>query len=263
MAALSDSQPFWNELAPILASLPRIGMAVAVVPLFPANLFPNLLRGAIGVSLALPLYPHVAAHMPAPTTALLWLALIGKEALIGALLGFAMGTLVWVFESAGAVLDYQIGFINAQIFDPFGGHESGLMSPLWVRLGIILFVMAGGLQVFAALLFESFRLWPLASFYPAVTGLPEAAGGSVRSLMDLTVRLAAPVVLLLALIDIGFGLIGRVVPQLNVFFFTLPLKGALAVLMIALYISYLADVVGAQLSALPEGLRHLESLLTR
>jgi len=258
----ADPQPFWNMFAPILAALPRVGTAVAVVPLFPSNLFPMLLRSAVGVSLALFLYPHMAANMPAPAaTSLLWMALIGKEACIGALLGFAVGSLVWVFESAGAVIDYQVGFSNAQIFDPFGGHDAGLMGQLMARLGIILFVMGGGLYVLTSLLFESFHLWPVASFYPATGGLADLAGGSVRSLTELTVRVAAPVVLLLALIDIGFGLINRVVPQLNVFLFTMPVKGALASLMIALYLSYLSDLVAAQLSGLPDELRRLGLLL--
>ena len=72
----------------------------------------------------------------------------------------------------------------------------------------------------------------------------------MQSLAELTVRAAAPAVLLLALIDLGFGLVNRVVPQLNVFFFTMPIKGALAALMIALYLSYLSDLMAGHLSGL-------------
>jgi type III secretion protein T len=260
---LTGAQPLWSFFAPLLAALPRIGAAVTVAPLFPTTLFPALLRSAVGVSLSLYLYPHMAAHMPADMAPLLWMALIAKEVLIGALLGFAVGALVWVFESVGAIIDFQIGFSNAEIFDPFGGHDAGPLGRLMTRLGLILFVVGGGLQVFASLLFESFHLWPVTSFFPTVTEqLANFAGGSARSLAELTVRLAAPAVLLLALVDVGFGLVGRVVPQLNVFFFTMPLKGALAALMIALYLSYLADVVAGQMSDLPGWLERLEPALS-
>jgi type III secretion protein T len=254
---LPDSQPLWALFAPILAALPRVGAAVAVAPLFPTNLFPMLLRSAIGMSLALHLYPHMAAHMPATMTPLLWMGLIGKEVLIGALLGFAVGTLVWVFECAGAVIDFQVGFSNAQIFDPFGGHDSGPVGRFMTRLGVVLLVAGGGLQVLVSLLFESFNLWPVASFYPSTMGLASFAGGSAQSFAELVARLAAPAVLLLALIDIGFGLVNRVVPQLNVFFFTMPIKGALAALMIALYLSYLSDVASAEMSGLQSWLERL------
>jgi len=258
---LADSQHLWSFVAPILLALPRVSAAIVIAPLFPANLFPTLLRGALSVSLSLYMYPHMAAAMPAELPLLAWIALIGKEALIGALLGFAVGSLVWAFEWAGGVIDFQVGFANAQIFDPFGGHDAGPVGQLMMRIGVILFVAGGGLQVLASLLFESFHLWPVTSFYPSTARLADLAGSSVRSLAELAVRLVAPVVLLLALIDLGFGLVGRVVPQLNVFFFTMPLKGALAALMIALYLSYLADIASAQMSGLQIWLQRLVPVL--
>jgi type III secretion protein T len=258
---LADSQLLWNFFMPVLMALPRIGAAIVIVPLFPTNFFPTLLRGALSVSLSLYMYPHMAAAMPAALPLLSWIVLLGKEVLIGALLGFAVGSLVWAFEWAGGVIDYQVGFANAQIFDPFGGHDAGPVGELMMRIGVILFVAAGGLQVLASLLFESYHLWPVTSFYPSTARLADFAGSSFRSLAELVVRLVAPAVLLLALIDIGFGLVGRVLPQLPVFFFTMPLKGAVAVLMIALYLSYLADIAGAQVSGLQVWLQRLGPVL--
>jgi type III secretion protein T len=252
----------WSFLAPLLAALPRIGAAVTVAPLFPASLFPRLLRGAVAIVLALYLYPHMAVHMPAAMTPLPWLALIGKELLIGALIGFAVGTLVWALESVGSAIDFQVGFSNSQLFDPFIAHGSSPLGQLMASLAVTLLVSTGGLQVLAALLFESFRLWPMQSFYPSTQQLASLAGSSVQSFAELVVQLAAPAVLLLALVDVGFGLLNRVVPQLNVFFFTMPIKGALAALMIAMYISYLSDVLVGRLSGLEGWLKHLEPVLS-
>jgi type III secretion protein T len=259
---LPGAQALWTLYAPILVTLPRVSAALIVAPLFPATLFPMFLRGAIGVSLSLYLYPHMAAHMPAELPILTWLGLVAKESFIGALLGFAVGTLIWAFECAGAVIDFQVGFGNAQFFDPFGGHESGLVAVLMMRLGTILFLAAGGLQVVISLLFESFRLWPAVSFYPSWSHFGDFADSQIASFMDLVVRLAAPVVLLLALVDLGFGLVGRVVPQLNVFLFTTPIKAALAALMIALYLAYASDVLVGQVSGLRAWLEHLQPILS-
>ena len=260
---IPGSQALWNLCAPVLVAMPRVGAAITVAPLFPTSLFPTLLRSTIVVSLSLFLYPHLAAHMPATTLPLMWLALVGKEAFIGALIGFAVGTLIWALQSVGAVMDFQIGLSNAQFFDPFGGHDAGPLSGFMVRLGVILFVMGGGLQVFASLLFESFRLWPVASFYPPLDErLTQFAGQSLGSMLELVVRLATPVILLLALIDLGFGLVNRVVPQLNVFYFTMPIKGAVAALMIAVYLSYLGEVVAGQVSGLQHGLERLQAVFS-
>lgn len=252
----------WSFLAPLLAGLPRIGAAITVAPLFPASLFPRLLRGAVAISLGLFLYPHMAAHMPASMTPLPWLALIGKELLIGGLIGFAVGTLVWALECVGRVIDLQVGFSNSQLFDPFVGGESSPLGRLMASLAVTLLVTTGGLQILASLLFESFRLWPMQSFYPSTAQLASFAGSSVESFAGLVMQLAAPAVLLLALIDVGFGLLNRVVPQLNVFFFTMPIKGALAALMIAMYVSYMSDVLVGHLSGLEGWLKSLEPVLS-
>lgn len=254
----------WTVIAPLLMVVPRILAATTIAPLFPASLFPRLLRNTIAVSLALCLYPHIAINMPPRTLApLLWLALIGKEVLIGMLIGVAVGTLIWVFESIGALVDAQVGLVNGLLFDPFGGHEGGPTTAFMAQLAVALFVVGGGLYVFVSLLFESFLLWPLASFYPAL-GERFADFGieSLTSVAQLTVRLAAPVILLLVLVDLTFGLVNRVVPQLNVFFFTMPLKGALAALMIAVYLSYLVDVAIGHIDGLRALLERLAQALS-
>lgn len=253
----------WPVIAPLLMVMPRIVAAVTVAPLFPASLFPALVRNTISVSLSLVLYPHIAAHMPSQALgSLAWFVLVGKELLIGALLGTAIGVLIWVFESVGAIIDTQIGMSNALLFDPFGGHQGGPSAAFMARFAVTLFVIAGGLYVLVELLFESFLLWPVSSFYP-VFGPRFAQFGleSAASISQMTVRLAAPVVLLLVLVDLSFGLVNRVVPQLNVFFFTMPLKGVLAAVMIALYLSYAADVAMAHIGSLRVLLERLGPVL--
>jgi type III secretion protein T len=130
------------------------------------------------------------------------------------------------------------------------------------RLGVIIFVAGGGLQVLTSLLFESFLLWPVASFYPNISdSLVQFGTGWVDGLLKLTARLAVAIVLVLVLVDIGMGLVNRVVPQLNVFFLTMPVKAALGAMMLALYLIYLIDVAAGQLAELPQLLERLAPVL--
>jgi type III secretion protein T len=76
-------------------------------------------------------------------------------------------------------------------------------------------------------------------------------------LLKLTALLGVASVLVLALVDLALGLVNRVVPQLNVFFLTMPVKGALGALMLALYLAYLVDVAVGQLAELPRWLEQL------
>lgn len=256
------AQVLWQLIAPLLLAMPRTLAAVSIAPLFPSALFPTLLRNTVAISLALGLYPHLAGRMPDALGAMGWLVLIAKEIFIGALIGIAVAILVWVFESVGSIIDVQVGYGNASLFDPFGGHHAGPVSGLMSRLAIVLFVLGGGLQVLTSLLYESFQLWPVGSYYPTIgQWTADFAIDTMGSIAQLFVRLVAPVLLLLVMIDLGFGLVGRVVPQLNVFYFTMPIKGAVAALMIALYVAHLADFVGAQIEDLAHWLERLVGTL--
>lgn len=241
----------WGVAGPLFIAMPRIATAIVTAPLFPASVMSLLVRNTIVVSLVLIMYPHMAAAALPPMAVGEWLFWLAKEAFIGLLIGFAVGSLVWVFESVGAMIDIQTGASNSLLFDPFGGHEGGPTSGFLSRLAVVLFVLGGGLQVLVSLLFESFLLWPVASFYPQIgPRLADFGAAAAGSMVQLIVQLASPFILLLVLIEMGFGLLNRVMPQLNVFFFTLPLKGALAALMIAVYASWLADVIVAQTARL-------------
>ena len=248
---------------PLLAGLPRFGMAVLVLPLLPTSLVPKRLRSGLIIALALPAYPLLASTMPASDwSSGQWMVYALKEAAIGALIGYAMGLLLWGLTCVGELIDTQAGFNNAQIFDPFAGHPAGPVSVLLTQLGMLLFVAFGGLQVFLQLVYESLRLWPPASFYPDL-GLPtlrDLAIATSGGLLELATRLAAPVIAVLLIVELGIGLVNRAAPQLNAFYFALPVKALAALLMLALCLSYIVDVVRLQIDASQTLLQPLDGI---
>jgi type III secretion protein T len=55
------------------------------------------------------------------------------------------------------------------------------------------------------------------------------------------VKLASPVILVLLLVELSLGLIGRMVPQLNIFVFSQPIKSVLATLMMLLFMFFVYE----------------------
>jgi type III secretion protein T len=101
---------------------------------------------------------------------------------------------------------------------------------------------AGGMLAMVRVIVDSFRLWPVGSFLPDTgTVLEQFVIRQGDTLFLWTVKLAAPVIFVLLLVELGIGLIGRVAPQLNVFVFSQPLKSLLANLMLLLFLYFLYD----------------------
>ena len=219
----------------VALTLPRVLAIFTVVPFFSTAMIPGLARAGLTLTVATFMSP-AAGDMP-PLSVGLWLLIAAKEALIGTLLGLGFGVFIWAIQSVGELIDFQTGSGNAAYFDPLGGHQSGPMSQLLGWLVIVLFFSAGGLAALLGAMVDSYRLWPVASFFPKLDAvLEQFVVHQGDTLFNWIVKLAAPVIFVLLLAELGMGLVSRVAPQLNVFVFAQPLKSVLATLMLLLFL---------------------------
>jgi type III secretion protein T len=228
---------------PMLMLLPRIFAVFVVFPMLSNAALQGWVRNGIVLGIGCVLYPHVAAAQPtAPLSALAWTALAAKEVFIGLVIGFVVSIFLWVVENVGQLIDFQTGSSNASVFDPLTGHESGPTARFLLQLVSALFLASGGFLTLLGLLFDSYKVWPVFSFYPELSvALQSFLLQQTDSLMVMTVKLAAPIVLILVVAELGLGLVNRFAPQLNVFMLAQPIKGALAIFMLAMFLTFLFD----------------------
>ena len=225
---------------PVALTLPRLLAVFAVAPFFSGNLLNGLVRNGIVLMLAIYMSP-VASELPVLTLGG-WVLVSAKEALIGVLLGLGFGIFIWAVQSVGDLIDFQTGSASAPFFDPVGGHEGGPTGGFLGWVVITLFMSAGGMLAMVRVIVDSFRLWPVGTFYPNTGAvLEQFVIRQGDTLFLWTVKLAAPVIFVLLLVELGLGLIGRAAPQLNVFAFTQPIKSLLANLMLLLFLYFLYD----------------------
>jgi type III secretion protein T len=80
-------------------------------------------------------------------------------------------------------------------------------------------------------------------------------------LLYTSLLLAGPFLGIMILIDISTGLVGRFLPQLNVFLIAMPIKSGITFLMLALYIGFLADYMKTSFFTIGQNLPGLAGLL--
>lgn len=230
----------WSEGAQrLLAVAPRGLIASLLLPAFAPRLVPAVARAGIVLALvAVAALGSVGQQAVAlyGSTAPLMLLLV-KEAVIGVCLGLAFGLVFWVGSAIGELIDHQSGLTFSQNIDQQHGQSVSVTGRLIDQTVIAYFVASGGLLVFADTLLLSYELWPVHAWLPELRqpAMLLAAEESSR-LLALTLLLAGPVLLVLLMVDLGFGLLGRSAPQINVFDLSIPVKTAVAmvVLMLAL-----------------------------
>ncbi len=222
----------------------RLYAAFQVLPATGEQFMQGLVRAGVVVILA----AYIAFGLPPDSAlklgALQWLALAAKETFIGVLIAFAASTVFWIAESVGALIDTQTGYNNVQLSNPMSGTESTPVSGMLLQLTIAVFYILGGMVLFVGVMFESFKVWPLLSPLPSVGGAAEVfLIHQADSLMTGVVKFAAPVLLILVLIDLGFGLISRTADKLEPNSLSQPVKGAVAVLVLALLVGVFLEQV--------------------
>jgi type III secretion protein T len=223
-----DLQSQWQQILPMIALLmSRMAIAFSVIPIFMGNSIPAFIRVAFVAGLSMALLP-VALQDPATTSLPLTSLLLytGKEALIGLVLGLIASVAFWALYVAGTIIEYQAGLSFATTIDPMSGQEDSLVGTLFQRMFTALFLITGGLLSLIGMLFDSYRVWPLASLQPLASNLAivQLLITTVLNLVIIAVKVAAPFVIIMLLLEVAVGYLSRFAPQLNVFFVTLPLK---------------------------------------
>ena len=172
-----------------------------------------------------------------------------KEALIGVVLGFAASSIFWAAECVGTYVDDLTGFNQLQVMNPTNGQQTSLTSTLLSQFAIAAFWALGGMTFLLGAIYESYNWWPLAKLAPSGGQMLESfVLQKTDSLMETVAKLATPLMLLLLLVDIGFGFTGKVSQKLDFHSMAQPVKGALTILLLALMAGIFVDQVRDQLS---------------
>ena len=229
--------------------LPRAAGFFFLLPFFSAQVLPAPARFGLFAVLVLPALPYgyeslalLAERHGGMVPGHVFLALLLKESLVGIAAGFATSLAFRVPGMIGDFVDNQRGTSIAQVFNPAQGDQSSNLGAFLGQVFIVWFLLAGGLHALLALLYESYRLLPPAALAPAFTQESvDALLAIFTAALRLVVVLAAPMVFIMMLADLGLGLANRFAPQLNVFFLAMPIKSVVALFVLVLYLAVVLD----------------------
>jgi flagellar biosynthetic protein FliR len=221
-----------GTLYAFLLVLARVGGAIAFVPLPGIKGVPQPARVvlALGFTLAL------AARWPAvDETAVTGMKLAGwaaAEAAVGTAIGVAVAIVLEAFTLAAQVLGLQAGYAYASTVDPNTQADSGILLVFAQLVAGMLFFALGLDREILRLFAASLDMVPpgVYRFGPS-TAIEMIRLGS--SLFSVAVRLALPVVALLAMVDIALALLGRLNQQLQLLHLAFPAKMLTALLVMS------------------------------
>jgi flagellar biosynthesis protein FliR len=236
-----------NELAGFILVLARVTPLFFVAPLFSSSLIPPRVRGIVAVGIAIGLTPVALRGQHVPSEALPLAELIIEGMLVGFAFAFALSVLMGAIESAGSIVDVVSGFSYGALINPLNGEQAAVMSRFYSMFGTLIFLVIGGDAWTLRGLGRTFDLVPLTDG-PKLGSLVAGAEQVFSTVFTAAIEIAAPVMVALLVTDVAFGVVSRVVPQLNVFAVGFPTKVAVAMLVVAASLPFVSNFVSDQLT---------------
>jgi len=233
--------PDLNWIAAVLLSSLRIGTVFALTPLMTFGRTPANFRVLFVVAMSALLVSGAAIPIAAaPLSPGDLLVSAAGELLLGAVLAFGLLAGFAAFQLAGRILDLQLGFGVAALIDPATRTQVPLLGTLLFMAAVITFFAVDAHHLVVRALSYSLHRIPPGTPISDIEITTIAA--QFGAMFTFAVAIAAPVIFILLLVDTALAVMARTMPQMNVFFLSLPLKILVGLLTLVLSVHYVGPL---------------------
>jgi flagellar biosynthetic protein FliR len=209
-------------LLALLLGTVRASAWLLVCPPFSSRLIPAPVKALLALALALPMTPMLTAQVPELAVGPLLLSAV-EQVVVGTALGFVTSLFFAAVQAAGNMIDVFGGFSMSFSFDPLSQAQTSVFGKFYNLIAItLLFASDGHLMVMRGFL-QSYKALPLDDTL-SLGRLGRLMTEGVGEMFLAAMQIAGPLIAVLLLTDVAFGLLTRVAPALNAFVLSFPAK---------------------------------------
>lgn len=168
--------------------------------------------------------------------------LILKEILTGVLIGFVFMLMFYGVQSAGSLVGYQMALAMAAALDPSTQSQESIIGRFWFLMASLIFLGINGHHLVIKSFYDSFAI--------IAPGSVMLSGSAAEMIMKysayvfvIALKIAAPAMVTLFLVDITLGVVSKLMPTMNVFVLSFGLKIAVGLFIIGLSLPILRYVL--------------------
>jgi flagellar biosynthetic protein FliR len=202
----------------------RVTALIVVAPVIGHQSVPVQMKVALGMFFAFVLYPLAATKAPVIATEFLPLVLaLVQEVVVGVLIGFATGLLFAGVRYAGELISLDTNLSAAMMFDPENNSQASLISEFLYLAMLMVFLLLNGHHFVLEALYVSYSAIPIGGL--VWSGAAAAAMIKLSAMVFIVaVKLAAPIIVAMFLLNVALSILSRVMPQMNMFALVFPAK---------------------------------------
>ena len=183
-------------------------------------------------------------------------ALVIKEVLCGALIGFATQICIQAAGFAGQIVDMMTGLSMVTMMDPSSGNQVTISGTIYNQVIMVMLVVSGMYRFMISAISDSYHWLPVNGIAIHSEQLISAMADFLKNYIVIGFRIALPVFIITFIMNFTLGILAKVAPQMNMFAVGIQIK-----ILTGLMILYVSSRMLA--SAADFILRNMEILIER
>ncbi|MGA2192248.1 MAG: flagellar biosynthetic protein FliR [Nitrospirota bacterium] len=246
--------PFVDKFIGLAPVFVRLLGFFGIAPIFGGKRLPATFTVLLALTLTAALAPVVGGGgLSAETgTSALVTCIIG-EALLGLLLGFMVQLVFSGFGLAGQITGLQLGFGIVTLFDPGSESQDSAFGQFYQLAAVLFLLLTDGHYMLIGALVRSFRAIPPGGIHWSEALGPILVTYSAKAIV-LGVVIAAPVMAVMFLVNLGHGVLSRLFPQMNIFIVSMPVTIIVGFIVIISCLPLMGEMFGKGFSMSWEGI---------
>lgn len=212
------------ELYKFMLIFLRIGAAIMFMPGFRSSYVNMNVRLAIALAITFILLLPLSPMLPnQPLNFSEAFKMVIFEITYGVFLGIFMQILFAALNLAGNIAGQAIGFANAQMFDPAFQTQSIVIDSFLSIIALTVVFITDLHHLMLSAVIDSYTLFPVGSSLP-LGDFASSMSDVLNKSFIMGFKIGSPFIAFTIIFYVGMGAVSRLMPQLNIFFLSLPLQ---------------------------------------
>jgi flagellar biosynthesis protein FliR len=214
----------YGELKSFFLIFIRISVVLFMLPFFSSRTIPVLSKAGLAFIITIIIFPVISYKLNEfPETTWGVFQLIISELLVGMILGLTVQVFFEAVSMMGQLVGFQTGFAIVNILDPQSGTQASILSNMASMVAMILFLTLNGHYILLGAIRESFEIITVGSL-SLNKQLFKVIMGVSAEMFALAVKIGSPAIAALLLTKVLFGLITKLIPQMNIMIVAFPVQ---------------------------------------
>ncbi len=201
----------------------RMSGFILLNPLLGRRNIPMIVKAGIILSLTVLIYSLSIEETVEPENMIVYGFLLMKEFAVGYVIGYVMELFFFAITFGGYIIDFQLGLSMATVYDPQSNSQVAVTGSLLQAWFVLLFFAVDGHLALMKIIITSAEIVPYGGVV-ITTNLGRRVLELFLECAELGARLSIPIIAAEFLVEVGIGIMNKVVPQISIFVINIQIK---------------------------------------